>query len=418
MKKVYFTIFLIIFLGNAFYMNAQTTFPTAPTNENCGTVLNFDGVDKFVSANITLPIGNTSSTIEAWIKVFAIGTNGLVASERIGNIYSNYNLGTNGDDDYNVEVDANGYLRFYWKTGTLAAIDTRGTTDLRDDKWHHIAIVRDTTDNTVVGYLDGQVELNASNVNDLTFTESHVIGGDNRDLNGGPIFHGAIDELRVWNIAKTQAEITTIASQSLIGNEAGLIRYYNFNEGGGSLLNDLTGNDNATLNSQFDIDLDWTQLDGSAGKESNVITNIGADMTTDATMGTYQWINCLDNSLISETSNSYTATENGNYSVIVTNGTCVDTANCVAVIVSGTNEYFNAPEVNIYPNPATNQLNINSTNEEPATYSVLSATGVLVKEIKSDSFNTKIDLSDLTEGTYLLNIKTTSSYSTYSFVKE
>ena len=40
---------------------------------------------------------------------------------------------------------------------------------------------------------------------------------------------GSIDELRIWNVAKTQSEIASGMNTSLLGNEAGLVLYYNFN---------------------------------------------------------------------------------------------------------------------------------------------------------------------------------------------
>jgi hypothetical protein len=52
---------------------------------------------------------------------------------------------------------------------------------------------------------------------------------------GGPYWtptdtaNGAIDEVRIWNVARTQAEIQANMSQPLSGSEIGLIGYWQFN---------------------------------------------------------------------------------------------------------------------------------------------------------------------------------------------
>ena len=55
-------------------------------------------------------------------------------------------------------------------------------------------------------------------------------------------FDGRIDEVRIWNIARNQEEIVSSMDSSLTGQESGLVAYYNFDEGSGIILNDLTGN--------------------------------------------------------------------------------------------------------------------------------------------------------------------------------
>ncbi|MFM6408307.1 MAG: LamG-like jellyroll fold domain-containing protein, partial [Microcystis sp.] len=57
-------------------------------------------------------------------------------------------------------------------------------------------------------------------------------------------FKGQIDEVRVWNLTRTQAEIQANLSQKLSGNESGLVSYWNFEESTGNTVNDLTANKN------------------------------------------------------------------------------------------------------------------------------------------------------------------------------
>ena len=48
----------------------------------------------------------------------------------------------------------------------------------------------------------------------------------------------------LWSVAITETEIQSYMSTPPIGNEEGLIGYWNFNNGEGNTLHDLTGNAN------------------------------------------------------------------------------------------------------------------------------------------------------------------------------
>ena len=57
----------------------------------------------------------------------------------------------------------------------------------------------------------------------------------------GEFFRGAIEEIRVWTMARSQAQIIQTMNQSLVGNEAFLLAYFPFSEGTGDLTMDSTG---------------------------------------------------------------------------------------------------------------------------------------------------------------------------------
>src|SRR5262249_46340159 len=101
--------------------------------------------------------------------------------------------------------------------------------------WHHFAFVSSKLFQNGNGvmqiFMDGQL-LTAN-----TGGGSFVPG--NFDLQiGSPSFAGAISEFRVWNVARTPAQILAGMTGSLAGNEPGLIAYYRFNEGSGVLIHD------------------------------------------------------------------------------------------------------------------------------------------------------------------------------------
>ena len=61
-------------------------------------------------------------------------------------------------------------------------------------------------------------------------------------------FAGSIDNIETWNIALNQSEIQSYMINPPSGNEAGLIGYWDFNEGNGNTVNDLTSNGNNGTN--------------------------------------------------------------------------------------------------------------------------------------------------------------------------
>ncbi|MCP9770498.1 LamG domain-containing protein [Lacihabitans sp. LS3-19] len=57
-------------------------------------------------------------------------------------------------------------------------------------------------------------------------------------------FNGSMDELRIWNVAKSQGEIQASMKTGVPLNSAGLVAYYKFNEASGTSVIDATNNNN------------------------------------------------------------------------------------------------------------------------------------------------------------------------------
>ncbi len=73
--------------------------------------------------------------------------------------------------------------------------------------------------------------------------------------------------------------------------------------------------------------------------------------------------------------------------------------NCGIIILS--NDDFNYKKIHIYPNPAKNNINIESSHNIERI-KIFDVSGRLIKQIKSDF--TSIDLSEFTSGIYILKI--------------
>ena len=93
---------------------------------------------------------------------------------------------------------------------------------------------------------------------------------------------------------------------------------------------------------------------------NTTITTAGETITADAAGLIYQWIDCSNNSpIIGETNQSFTATTDGDYAVVITdNNNCSDTSNCVSIITIGIQEVLDSGGIAIYPNPTTSEYTI------------------------------------------------------------
>ncbi|MEI6576694.1 MAG: LamG domain-containing protein [Bacteroidota bacterium] len=114
--------------------------------------------------------------------------------------------------------------------------------DNSNTAWHHLAGTWDQSTGAMAIYFDG--------VSFGTDTYTGTIGLITND-----IFHigaaiisynwkGQLDEVRVWNVVRTQAQIQASMNTQLVGNETGLIAYYKMEEGIGTSLTDNSGNGN------------------------------------------------------------------------------------------------------------------------------------------------------------------------------
>ena len=72
----------------------------------------------------------------------------------------------------------------------------------------------------------------------------------------GRFWNGKVDEVRIWNVARTDAEIQSNMSIELTGSEAGLVAYYPMNEGTGIVVEDMSSNSNNGQMINMDND-DW-----------------------------------------------------------------------------------------------------------------------------------------------------------------
>ncbi len=225
-----------------------TTVNDSAGGDNTGTFLNsptwgttamnygiaFDGSNDYVSvANESSFDFTNACTIEAWIKVdaFTVDWQSIV---------------TKGDTSWRLHRDAGNNGVAFGTTG-LSNQDLSGTRNVNDGRWHHVAGVYDGS--TKYLYVDGMLDVSLPATGTIANNNMLVNIGANSEV-AGRNWNGAIDEVRVWNIARSASQISQNMYTFLAGTESGLIGYWRFSEGGGTIAFDSAvagGNNDGTL---------------------------------------------------------------------------------------------------------------------------------------------------------------------------
>lgn len=202
-----------------------------PFTSNTGNyALNFDGSNDFVRFDNTFLFHEPGdATLEFWVLKRTNADKSVLWTRGNSTDANRYNIGTT----------SNGLFFDYRAPSGAISGHTFGTSGAFPlETWAHIALVR--SGNTYYKYLNGTLAGTATdNVPDLPSAVQWTISG--RDCCRFP---GQMDELRLWNYARTGAEIQNDMSRRLNGSEAGLEGYWNFDEGAGNQLLDKTGNGN------------------------------------------------------------------------------------------------------------------------------------------------------------------------------
>ncbi|MEA5563699.1 LamG domain-containing protein [Planktothrix agardhii] len=212
----------------------------APIGNINNTVMKFDGVNDYIETSAQFPTGN-EITIEYWFK----GTSFRSAvRQQEGNNYI-----VAGWDGQHI-ISSDGGTNAGIKVGDAA---TNGS-------WHHIAMTwKRNTPNGFVSYLDGVLvaQRTSGNVALPTFSTSQPIFL--ASFSGSSEFtNGQLAEVRIWNKARTQAEIQADAYKRLSGKEPNLVAYYPLNEiqleGNTRKVLDLAGNNHGIVNEAITVD--------------------------------------------------------------------------------------------------------------------------------------------------------------------
>ncbi|MCL4302970.1 MAG: DUF2341 domain-containing protein, partial [Anaerolineae bacterium] len=220
-----------------------------------GSALTLDGEDDYINlTNHLIDYRNyKTGTISLWYKSNSNSTDCqsllIYGDKDTGNNRIEIGIGpwTSGYSDESL-------LLWIQQDGSnkILAWVRRGEQFLTDQNWHHITVTVGPNFNKI--YVDGSEQFityqaGDENTGDYFFNTPNnvdIFTLGQRYLSGiteCPV-QGRIDDVRIWNKALAQGEIQNTMHVPLVGNEAGLVSYWKFDEGNGQIVGDSTSNSN------------------------------------------------------------------------------------------------------------------------------------------------------------------------------
>ncbi|MBN2662168.1 MAG: discoidin domain-containing protein [Bacteroidales bacterium] len=226
------------------------------------TSLKFDGSNDMVTIG-TLP-AFTNFTVEYYVK--HNGTDGTY--DRITSV---------AGDRFETTKETNGQLRFYtpatgWRTTAVY---------LPVGEWTHVAWVSDGS--SIKLYVNGENVYNYT-ANITIPSAEWNFGGKNNNTYSSNI---NLDEVKIWDIALSEAEIRNGICGSLTGTEPNLVAYYQMEENTGSYsVSDITGNGYNGSLTNMDVNSCWEVSDlainnGGVATEPDILTSINISYIID-----------------------------------------------------------------------------------------------------------------------------------------
>ncbi len=148
------------------------------------------------------------------------------------------------------------------------------------------------------------------------------------------------------------------------------------------------------------------------------VTVSGATLTSAIAGATsYQWVDCATQTPIAgETSQSFTATANGDYQVLITNGPCSVTSECTTINNIGINEN-EVMLVTAYPNPVSSVLTVANSDAKALTLRLLDYAGKEISTRTSSEKEIKIDMKTLPAGMYMLKVTHNDAVQTIKVIR-
>lgn len=173
-------------------------------------------------------------TIEFWLKMRSVGDPDAADGEQT--ILDK----RDGEAGYNFRLAGTEFplpLFAFIQPGVVAMYDV-----VRRNRWHHIAVTQD--DDTAKIYLDGTLQNSSYNLYDEN-TNAPLRVGEFLGYPGAYLgLRGELDDLRIWNYPRNQAEIKAAMHEKLSGIKSGLSAYWDFDTIVGNVISDLSANGN------------------------------------------------------------------------------------------------------------------------------------------------------------------------------
>jgi len=216
-----------------------------------GSALKFDGVDDYATSTNSFP--NTYDFNGSFSVSFWFNQDTLITTKTM---ISNWMFGSvGGVSNHGMFIETNGIggLRFVYRNNGSNVFGFVITDGYSANKWNHVEAVYDPSlpsANAKI-YLNGTQGNNTANATAIFAItgRSLAIGSLSPAEGYGRFFNGSIDDVRIYNYARTQKQIMEdmLGSPKLIsggGNAGGAALYLPFDEGNGDTAYDKSVNKN------------------------------------------------------------------------------------------------------------------------------------------------------------------------------
>src|SRR5439155_285045 len=251
-----------------------------------GSALRFDGVDDRIALGQAPSLGATRFTIELWFMregpgvATSTGSGGIVAVPLVTKGMAEADA-NNKDANYFLGIINDGKKRVlgadFEDTATGGNHPVIGVTPIYDNTWYHAAAAYDGVNFKI--YLndvqDGSVATTATPRSDSI--QHAAIGtalGSGGLIPSGQtqgFFQGQMDEVRIWNVGRTGADIISTMGIAVAPPAAGLIGRWALDDGSGLSATDSAGANPGTL--QPATGLNHPVTAATTGRTAAVIAN-------------------------------------------------------------------------------------------------------------------------------------------------
>jgi len=209
----------------------------------------------------SLVMGTGDITVEFWCNISNSGAAYLVHQGAKGT----------GSAGYAIFIAGSGEVWSRLANGS-ARQDVKGSIDVEDGNWHHVAVVWDRDAYTSI-YVDGVLDIATA----TSYSGTDIQGSDDvffGDKQSGSTqgLTGTMDEIRIWNTALSQSTIQYWMNRPIDSNHDyysnetsdNLKAYYQMSDGSGTSLTDNSANSNIGTLTNMDDD-DWVTSNAPIG---------------------------------------------------------------------------------------------------------------------------------------------------------
>ena len=171
--------------------------PTLGVSGKYGTAAQFDGTDDYLGGPASLDTSKSFS-VAAWVKLDSKGTGDRTAVSQMGTItHAFYLQYDRAQDRWRVEMPNADAASPTWQKATSTSVPQTGV-------WTHLAATYDAQVGELKLYVNGVLEATATGV--VSFPAS----GELRIGKAFDYWHGAIDEVSLWNRVISPAEVLSL----------------------------------------------------------------------------------------------------------------------------------------------------------------------------------------------------------------